>query len=441
MDDNKPLTEAGAEEQAEETELNTAQAPETETAAASAGEPEERPAKRAAKPPQQKRATRAKKPKKPEKPEKSKRSKVVGRILAAVLTLLLVALAVLVFVFRDQLTGAGLRRLFGKESSEIAAREAFTYETGAEQIFAPAGDGLAVASSSSVQLLNAAGETVYKQVTNFEAPAVFGSDAGALFCDVGGTGCIFVNFDGEAHTPEHAGEVQTAGMNENGWYCIVTAEAGYKGLVSVYNSKSEKQYEWWSGSGYVLRAAISPDNRSLAVLCAEREGAKLHFFALNSETERGSALVPDTLLIDLCWMGSDTVCAIGETGLWFFLDTGKETGVYPLEGRYLLDYAFDRASFVTIFVSDYRSGAGGELLTLDGDGRVLGSAALDRDVISLSASGKQLLVMTGGSLALYSQDLVRQSANETLMTAKRAILRPAGDILLLHAYSAERFSF
>jgi hypothetical protein len=49
--------------------------------------------------------------------------------------------------------------------------------------------------------------------------------------------------------------------------------------------------------------------------------------------------------------------------------------------------------------------------------------------------------MTGGSLALYSQDMVRQSANDTLMTAKRAILRPSGDILLLHAYSAERFSF
>ena len=96
---------------------------------------------------------------------------------------------------------------------------------------------------------------------------------------------------------------------------------------------------------------------------------------------------------------------------------------------------------MTAFVSDYRSGAGGTLLTFGSDGRVLGSAALDRDVISLSAAGKQLLVMTGGSLALYNQELTLQSANETLMTAKRALLRPSGDILLLHAYSAERFSF
>ena len=387
------------------------------------------------------------KPEKPErrekreKPEQKRRGRTLRRILAGLLTLLLVAAAVLAFVYRDRLTGENLRRLFGREASELAAREAFTYETGAEQIFAAAGNGLAVASSSSAQLLSAEGETVFKQVLSFENPAVFASEKGALFCDLGGTGCIFAGFDGEALTPEHTGAVQTAGMNENGWFYLVTTEAGYKGLVSVYNSACEKQYEWWSGSGYVLRADIAPDNRSLAVLCADRDGAKLHFFSLNSETERGSAAVADTLLIDLCWLGGDTVCAVGETGVWFWNGDGAEKGTYPLEGRYLLDYEFGRSGYIAIFVSDYRSGAGGTLLTLDGRGQELGAAALERDVISLSAVGKQLLVMTGGSLALYSQDLVRQSANETLMTAKRAILRPAGDILLLHAYSAEQFKF
>ena len=378
----------------------------------------------------------------PGNPQKKKqRSKTLGRILAGVLTLLLIALAVLVFVFRDQLTGEGLRRLFGREPAVEAAREAFTYETGAEQVFAAAGDGLAVASTSSVQLLNAAGETLFKQVASYETPAVFGSAKGALFCDIGGKHAVFADFAGEGHALPAGGEIHTAGMNDSGWFYLVTAEAGYKALVSVYNSACEKQFEWWSGSGYVLRAAISPDNRSLAVLCAERDVSKLHFFSLGSEDERAAATVADTLLFDLCYTGGDSVCAIGERGLWFFRDTGDQLGAYPLDGRYLLDYAFDRASFVTAFVSDYRSGAGGTLLTFGSDGRVLGSAALDRDVISLSAAGKQLLVMTGGSLALYNQELVLQSANETLMTAKRALLRPSGDILLLHAYSAERFSF
>ena len=372
---------------------------------------------------------------------KKRRGKVFSRILAGILTLLLIALAVLVFVYRDALSGEELRRIFGRETSEAAAREAFTYETGAEQMFASVGDGLAVASSSSVQLLNAAGEIVFKQVVSYEEPAVFGSSNGALFCSLGGTQSVFVAPDGESRSPQPGGEILTAAMNENGWFCLVTAEAGYKALVSVYNRECEKQYEWWSGSGYVLRAAVSPDNRSLAVLCAERDCSKLHLFSLSSETERTSAVVADALLYDLAYLGGDTLCAVGETGLWFFSGDGAEKGAWPLDGRYLLDYTLSRAGFAAIYVSAYRSGAGGTLLTLDGRGAVLGSASLERDVISLSAEGKQLLVMTADSLALYNQELVRQYANETLMTAKCALLRPAGDILLLHAYSAERFSF
>ncbi len=372
---------------------------------------------------------------------KRKRGKVLRRILAGILTLLLVALALLVFVFRDALTGEGLRRLFRRERAETETREAFTYETGAEQVFAATGDGLAVASTSTVQLLNAAGDLVFKQVSSYDTPAVFGAKNGALFCDLGGKHCVFAYLSGESVELSSGGEILTAGTNENGWFYLVTAEAGYKALVSVYNSECEKQYEWWSGSGYVLRASVSPDNRSLAVLCAERDCTKLHFFALSSETERASEQIENALYYDLAWLGGDTLCAVGETGLCFFSAAGKQTGAYALEGRYLLDYELSRSGFAAIFVSDYRSGAGGTLLTLGGDGRVLGSAALERDVVSLSAEGKQLLVMTAGSLALYDQNLVRLYADETLMTARRAILRPAGDILLLHAYSAERFSF
>ena len=95
------------------------------------------------------------KPEKPErrekreKPEQKRRGRTLRRILAGLLTLLLVAAAVLAFVYRDRLTGENLRRLFGRETSEIAAREAFTYETGAEQIFAAAGNGLAASPNGS----------------------------------------------------------------------------------------------------------------------------------------------------------------------------------------------------------------------------------------------------------------------------------------------------
>ena len=143
---------------------------------------------------------------------------------------------------------------------------------------------------------------------------------------------------------------------------------------------------------------------------------------------------------DLTYLSGDLLCVIGETGVCFVSPEGEIKNQYGIGDSYLLDYTFGQG-FLALFVSDYRGGGGGTLLTLDFKGAVLGTQTLERDVVSLSARGKQLLVMTGGGLVLYDQALVRQYANETLMTARRAILRPAGDILLLSAYSAERFSF
>ena len=372
------------------------------------------------------------------------RSRLLRRIMAGILTALLIALAILVFVFRDELTGESLRRAFGRENSVSPAREAFTYETGAEQVFAPAGDGLAVACSSSVQLLNAKGQTVFKQVVSFDTPAVFACEDRALFCDLDGTVCISAGIDGESVTIDSGDAnrgIITADMNQNGWFALVTAEPGYKGLVSVYNAACEKQYEWWSGAGYVLRAVLSPDNRQLAVLTVESEGTILRFFPLNSDTPRSELTLAGDLIYDLSFLNASTVRAVGDEGLFIVNQDGVIRGQYSLEGRYLLDYSFGSTSFTALFVSDYRGGGGGTLLTLDDSGKLLASQALDRDVVSMSASGRQLLVMTGGGLVLYDSALVRQYANETLMTARRAILRPAGDILLLSAYAAERFSF
>jgi len=381
----------------------------------------------------------------PKKQGRKRRRSLRGkRIMAAILTVLLVILAALVFLFRDELTAENLRHTLGRETSVTPARDAFTYETGAEQVFAPAGEGLAVASSSSVQLLDGKGQTVFKQVVSYDMPAVFACGEKALFCDLEGTGCIVAGMDGEStglDSGDDSRRILTADMNGSGWFTLVTAEPGYKGLVSVYNADCEKQYEWWSGAGYVLKAVVNPDNRTLAVLTAETAGTILRFFPLRSEAVSAEYTFAETLVYDLSFVSGDTVRAIGDTGYYLVDDGGALRGSYELDGRYLLGYEFGSTAFTALFVSDYRGGAGGTLVTLEPDGKVLAETALERDVVSMSASGKNLLVMTGGGLTEYDSMLVRQYANETLMTARRAILRPGGDILLLSAYAAERFSF
>ena len=361
-------------------------------------------------------------------------------IAAIAVTVILVALAVLVFVFRDQLTGEKIRSSFRRDPVS-AQSDAYTYEIGSSQVFVPAGSGFAVASSSAVELLDSDGKTVYKQVVSFEVPAAFACPSRALFCDLGGTGCILAGMDGESSVLQPEGELITAGMNENGWYILVTDAVGYKGLVSVYDADGALKYEWWSGAGYVMKAAISPDNRVLAVLTAENGGGKLHLFRLDKEEELALAEFAQELPFDFAFMGNDNLCVVSVDALSFVTLDGNVKNRFELGNNYLLDYELGSPSFAAICTSTYRSGSNGVIQTLDRDGKLLGSSETTSELICLSASGKQLLVMTSGGLALYSHDMILMNSSEELMTAKKALLCPDGHILLLSAYSAERLSY
>ena len=378
----------------------------------------------------------------PEEPEDDVRPNRLHRVTATVFTIILVILAALVFVFRDRLTGENLRGTFGILSArQITAREDFTYDVGAGQTFAAAGNGLAVATSSSLHLMNAAGATSFRQVVSFAEPAVFATESKALFCDLGGTGCITARLDGTSAVLTAKGALQSADMNENGWIALTTDATGYKGLVSVYDDEGAERYEYWSGAGYVLKAAVSPDNRSLAVLCAESGGGKLHIFRLDSAEEYASYAIENALPFDFCFMGNDRVCLVGTDVLRFVSTEGEEAGVFALGDYYLVDYDLNGQGFIALYVSAYRTGGGGLVETVDRDGRLLAYADLSRDALSLSASGKRLLVMTGGGLTVYDQNLKELYHSDALMTAKDAILRADGAILLLGSFSAQKISY
>ena len=69
------------------------------------------------------------KPKSEKKPPETRsRSKTLRRIGAGLLTALLIVLALLVFVFRDRLTGEGLRETFGKNASAELTDETYPEE-------------------------------------------------------------------------------------------------------------------------------------------------------------------------------------------------------------------------------------------------------------------------------------------------------------------------
>ncbi|MGN1001506.1 MAG: DUF5711 family protein [Oscillospiraceae bacterium] len=366
------------------------------------------------------------------KPKKRKKRALWQRVIVLLL-LLAVAGGLLFLMLRDSSPG--------RNEDEYGDMEPYAYETGAGQTFAAAGGGFAVASSSSLQLLDSRGRTVYKQLVSFETPAVFGCEKGALFCSLGGTEAIYAAFDGTVTRLETDGALLSAHLNASGWITLLSEQAGYKGLVQVYDPDGRLIYQWWSGTGYALRAAVSPDCAHLAVLTVGQDGGELRFFSLSSDQELARADFPGELLYDFSYMSADVLCAIGEETVYFVSAEGDLRGSYSLEGRYLSGYDLSSGDFAAICTNAYRTGTGGTVTTLDSSGKVLGTLEVSRDIVAMAAQGKELLLMTSGDVSVYTRELSLNRSQERLSTARDALLLSGGDVLLLSAYAAEKLKF
>lgn len=263
----------------------------------------------------------------------------------------------------------------------------------------------------------------------------------ALFFDIGGDTCKLARFDGSCQNIETGTCIISASVNDSGAFAVISEESGSKGLVRVFDNSGELLYQWYSGTGYPLRAQVSPDNKHLAVLCLTEDGSVLHFFKLSSEDEQATLSYPGQLLYDLHYMSPSRLAVLGCEGMYFAANDGSEVGFYDFGGRYLSAYDFGGSGFAAVYLSEYRAGTGGTLLTLDSEGAVLGNTTLDGDLISLSAQGRQVLYAAADRLELYSQSLQLIESSYELITAKHALLRPKGDVLLLSSYAADPFDF
>ena len=373
--------------------------------------------------------------------ENKKKRGLLRHIVTALATLVIITVALTLFIYRDKLTSDGLKSLFGSRNEKAPLGEAYTYETGANELFASAGNGLAIVSSSGIQLLNDSGHTVVKQVFSLGSPAVSASASNCAFYDVGGTTLWVADFSGNVNNISISDSIISVSVNKNGWMAVVTEKTGYKAFITIYDAGLTPVYELHFGSAYVLSAQVSPDNKNVALLTAGSGGGGISIYPLSSKEVSASFSSPGELFIDISYINQNRICAISESRTMILDEKLSEKGSYDFGELYLTDYTLDGSGFAAVFLGKYRSGNAGKLVTIGQDGALLAETEVIRDLTSMSALGKRLLVCYSDELVLYSSELKQQGSYDDIIGTRGTILREKGDCLLLSSYSAEVFVF
>ena len=382
---------------------------------------------------------------------KRRRKKARGRWHIAVNILLAAAaLAAVVWLManREEIGRIGIGGLlsnldFTRDASGDSAGQIY-FDVGDHQSFAAFNGGVAVASSNSFTLYNAAGEKRLSTEYYMENPALSSAEPYNLVFDRGGNSYYLTKNYTLLLSGNTNYDIINARTDNQGWVLLISGESEYKAMVSVFDNSQNEVYKWYSADQYVMSADISPDRSGMVCGCLSANGAnifsRLIVFSLSKEQYLQKVDLDDTLLLDVFYTAQGNICAVTESGLYFYNDKGEPLGEFSFQGDYLKSYAGRGQKNISVLLGDYSGGGGGRLSVIDEAGQLLTAMDIYEEVSSMSAYGEYVALLYAGDLKIYTDDLEIYAQNGGVSDYRQVIQRGDGSALLIGDEDAAVFA-
>ena len=358
------------------------------------------------------------------------------RIVLFVLVAAVVCGGAALYVFRDRLRPDAIRRLMQKPTGEDKGAVTFSFDADNLNAYADFHGGLAVAGITGVATYDDDGRSNAQVQSPMTTPQVCVGKELALAYDAGGYCARAVNKKGQTVLElDTERPVLDADITEEDWFCISAAERGYKSVLRVYRPDGSLQYRWMSASQYLPVCALSSDGSYLAAVgLGQSEGSftsEVLFFNVGSSEEAEQTIsLGNELIYDLVFLSDNVVCAVGEHTARFF-QVGGSMGSFDYANWYLEDFCVDGNGFLTLVLNKHKAGSRGTVVTVGQDGKMLGELENDEQVISCSAAGNYVAVLTANELTIFdkSMNVYAKTANNHACTD--VLMREDGSAVLI----------
>lgn len=377
-----------------------------------------------------------------ERPHKTHR---LRGFLIFFLTLVAVLGVVLVAAWRDGTGFDALRRFFTYGGAEqTAAGAAYYYDASSANRFETLGDSLVILSRTSLRVLDKNGEEVWSTPVKMESPALAKGGGCVAAYDVGGTELYLVGPEGERMALTAAPEEHfiSATLNEEGYLAVTAKKKTLKGCVSVYDAQQELIFEFNSSQRFVTDAYVTDDNACLAAVTLGQEDSvfvsNVVWYDLTQKDPVGDYSVSDALVLAVGEQ-EGRLLTVSDTALHYAAPKGEVEAVYPYHGGFLREFDIGGDGFSVLLLNRYKSGSVGRLVTVGPDGQEIASLDVNEEIQSISTVGRYIAVLYISGLVVYNQDLQVYASQEGTESAKEALVRQDGSVLLLGAESARLF--
>lgn len=377
------------------------------------------------------------------KPALPKKPNLFLRLLAFLLTLALMLGAVALVVYRDKVSFDALRRALtyrALERSDSGQAESFHYDGTAKDSFVTVGSKLLVSSGAGLHLYSGGGAQFAAHQSALDTPVAQSAGPYALAYSPGGKDLFVCHEKGEEifSVDGITGDILSARINSSGYLALTTRASGYKGSVTVYDAELTPTLQLNLSSSFLTDALISSDNKSLAaVTMGQGESGFQSTLALYALSRTADQTSPDAV----CPLGGNLVLDLDEdtAGYWALGDlslaladhSGAPVGSYDYAGRYLKEFSLGGEGFAVLLLGKYRAGTVSDLVVVDSTGAAAATLSVSEQILSLSAAGRYLAVLTADRLEIYTSDLTPYASLTGLQGVRKVLMRPDGTALLI----------
>lgn len=382
------------------------------------------------------------------KPPKQK-TNIVMRILVLVAGLSMVVIAVALVAFRDRLNLDTLQRWFAYRSLELNdSGEAQPFHCGgsASDVYVTLDDDLLVCTKNSIGLWSQSGTQYVDQAAAMAAPAAYARAGTAVVYDAGGTQLFAFRQRALAFSLNSDGPLVSARINANGLLVVVSQQSGYRSVVTVYNADFQPVAAVNLSSVYAMDAQLADDGHTLIMVIIGQNGgsfsSSLAVCDLNTQAYEVSFDIDSAVVQEL---GSSVILELEHDGhIWALGDrqlavldgAANPLGTANWSDRYLRAFSLQGDGFAVALLGKYRAGTQTELSVMDTAAALVGSLALDEQVLSVSAAGRYFAVLTSDRLDIYTKDMSLYSSLEGVLGARKVLLRPDGTAFLISSGTA-----
>lgn len=380
------------------------------------------------------------------KPNTKKKPSFLLRLILFLIALAMVLIAVAVVAFRDTLNLDSIKRWFNYRSlvlNDSGQADAFLYDGDLNDTFAVLDGDLLVCSKNAISLYSGSGTQYVSQPVALDNPVVDTNGSLAVVYDAGGSDLYILGQRELIWSVHDLDTILSARLNRNGQLTVVTQASRHRGAVTVYNSAYQQVMSVQQSTAFVMDAALSDDGRTLAILTVGQQNGSftstLSLSTLNTaaaDPDQPISYVPD-VTADL---GSNVILSMRHTDrlVWSLGDQGLSitsrsgaTASVNWSDRYLKLYSLAGDGFAVALLGKYRAGSQAVLQVTDDTGALTGQLELDEQVLSLSAAGRYLAVLTGDRLDIYTSNMTLYATLDGTQGARRVLLMRDGSAILI----------